>query len=319
MMKTSQNPKKYLRWLRWLGTILSSALFIWLLTQQDWETFWTILRSLPIWLLPAAFSLYFLGILGNSVRWYILLYVINQEISYRNILQITLAGNFASNFLPSTIGGDTVRMVGAARWVGWPVSVASVVVDRLLNAVVMVCFLPAFIKVFPTLTLSFGSLNSIHTAGPGFVKAGMVTSIFSKIPRFVKNGLSGIWDALRIWRHKPVSILIGFVISFLSRISVFVGIWILAQALEMRVTFLEVISVATITYLLSLLPISINGYGLREVTMTALYVQLGATLEQASTLVFITRFILMTETLPGALWISDKLIARDGKKGFYAP
>ncbi len=318
-MNLKQNSKKYLRWLRWSGTILSTGLFIWLLWQQDWSTFWSILRALPGWLLPAAFGLYFLGIIGNSIRWFILLYVNSRDISFRSILQITLAGNFASNFLPSTIGGDTVRMVGAARMVGWPVSVASVVVDRLLNAVVMLGFLPAFIKVFPTLTLSFGNIPGRKPTHPGLLLAGFFSRLVDTVKRILIKGFSGTWKALGVWRNYPGSILGGLFISLLSRLSVFYGIWLLGLGLKIDITFMEVVSIATITYLLSLLPISINGYGLREITMTTLYVQLGATLEQASTLVFITRFILMAETLPGALWISDKLVARTEKESSYVP
>jgi hypothetical protein len=63
--------------------------------------------------------------------------------------------------------------------------------------------------------------------------------------------------------------------------------------------------VTGITYLLTLLPISVNGYGLREVAITTLYLPLGASLEQAATLALITRFLSMLETLPGALWFSQ--------------
>jgi hypothetical protein len=39
--------------------------------------------------------------------------------------------------------------------------------------------------------------------------------------------------------------------------------------------------------------------------------QLGASLEQASTLALITRFFMLLETLPGALWLPQILPARD--------
>ena len=68
-----------------------------------------------------------------------------------------------------------------------------------------------------------------------------------------------------------------------------------------------------LTYFISMLPISINAYGLREVAVTALYMQVGASLEQASTLAVITRFMLLLETLPGALWLSE--IVTPEKKG----
>jgi hypothetical protein len=53
------------------------------------------------------------------------------------ILKIVLVGNFASNFLPSTIGGDSVSILSAARFAGWALSVACVIMDRVLNMIVM--------------------------------------------------------------------------------------------------------------------------------------------------------------------------------------
>jgi hypothetical protein len=66
-----------------------------------------------------------------------------------------------------------------------------------------------------------------------------------------------------------------------------------------------VMGVSAAAYLITLLPISVNGYGLREFTVTALYMQLGATLEQASTLALVMRFFSLFETLPGALWLTQ--------------
>jgi len=63
--------------------------------------------------------------------------------------------------------------------------------------------------------------------------------------------------------------------------------------------------VNAITYLLTLLPITFNGYGVREVLITTLYMALGATVEQASAFAFITRFFMMIETIPGAFWLTQ--------------
>jgi uncharacterized membrane protein YbhN (UPF0104 family) len=60
-----------------------------------------------------------------------------------------------------------------------------------------------------------------------------------------------------------------------------------------------------ITYFLTLIPISFNGYGVREFAMASLYSRLGASTGQAAMLALITRFFMLVETLPGALWISQ--------------
>jgi uncharacterized membrane protein YbhN (UPF0104 family) len=82
--------------------------------------------------------------------------------------------------------------------------------------------------------------------------------------------------------------------------------YLIAHQLGMNVSFWQVIGVQTVTYFVSQLP-SINGYGLREATYTTLYTALGASLEQASTLALVTRFISVAATVPGALWLSGSV------------
>jgi uncharacterized membrane protein YbhN (UPF0104 family) len=95
----------------------------------------------------------------------------------------------------------------------------------------------------------------------------------------------------------------SLLISWLSLLVVFLGVWILARGIQMPVSLLDVVAVSVIVYLLTLLPISVNGYGLREIVVTTLYLRLGASLEQASTLAIVTRFLSLAATLPGALWL----------------
>lgn len=299
-----------MRWVRWGGSILSTALFIWLLSRQDWPAMFATLANIPWWLFFGVFALYFSAVLGNTLRWFVLLRSQAIDIPYVEVLKVVLSGNFASNFLPSTVGGDTVRIVSAARFAGWSVSFASVVVDRLLNMFVM-----ATLLLFSW--LSFKGLGGLSLAAwnrGGYLFWGALLPLGRKLPGKIKSWLKKILSAFQVWRDKKGAVLWALLISYGARLFVFTAVWLLANGLDIPVTLFQVIGVGAITYILALLPISINGFGLREVSMTTLYVQMGATLEQASALVVITRFILMIETLPGAIWISDALDAAEARR-----
>lgn len=303
-----------MRWLRWGGTIISSGLFIWLLIQQDWVTLWKTTSHIPVWIFPLAFTLYFLGVLANALRWYVLLRAQEISIPYGEVLKIVLAGNFASNFLPSTVGGDTVRIVSAARFTGWSVSLASVVVDRLLNVFVMMALLPFSWFSFKAVGGLTSALLLSQMSKTEIWKAGLISSLLSGVSGRIRRWIKKIMDAFLVWKHRKDALVWALLISLTARLIVFSAVWILARGLNISVTVSQVIGVGAIIYVLTLLPISINGFGLREVTMTTLYVQLGATLEQAAALVVVTRFILMVETLPGALWVSDMVVTKDAEK-----
>ncbi len=294
------------RWLRWGGTLVSTGLFLWLLSRQDWRVLWSTVRRMDLWLLPLAAGLYFTAVLLNTLRWYLLLRVQPMNVRYTALLRIVLSGNFASNFLPSTVGGDTVRIVSTSQTTGWAIGLASVVVDRLINVAAMTALLPiSWFALQPVGWFSAAAAAIGRRGGSGY--GGLAAAWLVPLRKKVGGGLWKIRVALGMWRERKYVLLLGLLVSWLARLSVFSGVWILARGLGIGVNLWQVIGVGAVTYVLSLLPISINSLGLREVTMTTLYVQLGATLEQASALTVVTRMILILETVPGALWISDAL------------
>lgn len=289
-------------WVRWLGTAVATVLFFWLLLRLDWHATWANLNQLSIGLVLLALSFYYTGMLANAFRWYILLKTQVAGISLVEVIKIVFAGAFVSNFLPSTIGGDTVRVISIRRFIAdWEVSVASVVIDRLLNVLAMLVTLPFTWITFGAKILAILKLASITVMGLAVQESAQPV------------GSGGVWKrsfnrirrALALWKSHPWQLCLAFVIAWLSIFAIFCGVWVIARGLGIHVAIYQVIGINVITYLLTLLPISINGYGVREVAMTALYLQLGATLEQASTLALITRFFMLLETLPGAIWLAQ--------------
>jgi len=310
---TGQGSRKF-QWLRWGGTALSILLFIWLVSRQNWHEVWRYLQHLPFWLLPLALMFYLAGMVANAVRWYILLQAPKIRVSFWTTVKIVFTGAYVSNFLPSTIGGDTVRFVGLMHLTSdRAVGLASVILDRLIN-------LSAFLTVLPLSVVTFGSpatwlgsallggsplpIVAMAGAGPG-PKAGLLR----RVKRWIQRGR----EAFGIWLQRPRILILAFCVSWLSIFVVFIAIWLVARGLGIPVALYQVMGITGITYLLTLLPISVNGYGLREVAITTLYLPLGANLEQAATLALITRFLSMLETLPGALWLSQVVSGQVGK------
>ena len=287
------------------GTLLSGGVFLWLLAKQDWQQVLQSLENIPGWAILASFGFVLAGQLANSLRWYVLLRAQQIPISIPQTARIVFSGAFASNFLPSTIGGDVLRVVSLFRFSSSRlVAFGSVVLDRLLNVIAMLSFLPLSWYVFdvpgllsPT-SWQTGVMASLAWIGERW--AGKMRGLWRKF-------IGPVQTAFREWSRQPLSLLKALVISWISLIVVFIGVWIIAIHIGIPVALYQVAAISALVYLLTLLPISINGYGLREVAVTALYIQVGATLEQASTLALLTRVLSLLATLPGALWISQTL------------
>ena len=288
-------PKKIKKGLKFLGSILATFLFLWLLARQDWDAVLESLSHLSWSVVFFALGLYALGIFVNALRWKIILAGVDVNIPFDKILKLILTGAFSSNFLPSTIGGDTIRILGASKYSSKKVAFASVVLDRALNVLAMSAILPLSWNLYGAILLNI-PIFSTSTTEEHF-------SFFSFFS--LKKWLKPLLSTFLAWVNKPYTILLALVVSWLSLTFPFLAIWILALNLGIDVSLLQVIGTTAITYFLSLLPIAVNGYGVREIAITTLYTTLGASIEQATTLALITRFLMMLVTLPGIFWMSS--------------
>lgn len=306
--KWTQNTKK---WMRWGGTLLSGLLFLWIIRKQDWDLIIQSANQLSIILLLVVFFLNIGKLVINALRWYYLLQIVEIRLPLKQAIKIVFSGAFVSNFLPSTIGGDSFRFIGLLQFTtNRAKGGASVILDRLINMAAMLSLFPISVMVF-----SDSIDKMIHTgtfAWSIFPFLGMETrwvksnQFISKARNIAKKGL----NAFRAWFQRPYTLLLAFGISWLAILVYFLGVWLIAQDLGIEVKFYQVMGITVITYAITLLPISVNGFGVREIAVTTLYVQIGATLEQASTLAIITRFITLLATLPGAVWLSQIKLPR---------
>lgn len=298
--KPQDKKKKWLTYLRWGGTLLSLALFIWLISRQKWDVVLDKAAHIAPWAFAAVIVLYLLSYAFNTLRWCFLLWAQGTKISLWQAYRLNWAGYFASNFLPSTIGGDGFRMLAVHPYTGRKsVSIGSVALDRLINMAAMICLLPVPLFMFGK------ALGAMLT---GQAAAGSALALIpARLNALVEKYAPKLASAVKMWATNPLSFVYAFLAAWPSNLLPIAATYLLASQLGMHVSYWQVLSVQTVSYFLSLLPISVNGYGLREVAYTTLYASLGATLEQASTLALITRFSMVLCTIPGALWLSNSV------------
>ena len=145
---------------RVLGSILALALVIVLLEEEGDGQLFSALRRVSSGYFLAAVAALFISRLFAASRWHVLLKSAGLEISFLRSIMLTFTGNFSSNFLPTTIGGDVVRLAGAMQ-LGYDraICIASLVADRLIGLAGMSMALP--LGLTPVFTLGNGVSQSI--------------------------------------------------------------------------------------------------------------------------------------------------------------
>src|SRR5258706_571223 len=278
--------------IRWAGTLVSMALFLWLISRQQWDVVLAKATGIRPWIILLVLVLYLLSFGFNTLRWCILLWAQDVRITFWQAFRMTWAGNFASQFLLSTIGGDGLRMVGIFRYTDpKTIGIGSVIPDRIIKIAAMDCLTPG------TLLIFCSSLGKLFSRASFAAPLGWLQRQFGHyFPKVIA--------AFKTWAQRPWAFAYAFLAAWPSNLLPMAGSYFIARQLGMDVSFWQVIGVQVITYFITVLPISFNGYGLREVTFTTLYIALGASIEQASTLALVTRFLMLLATVPGAFWLS---------------
>ena len=293
--------------IRVVGTVIALALLVWLLAQQDWSEIWGNIQQIGLSRFLLAAMLLMLSRMAISLRWYALLRGAGEQSTYRASLRITFAGLFANNFLPSTIGGDGVRLAGGMQ-AGWngAVLAASLVMDRLVGMFGMATFLPFTIP----LALKYYSLG-IQKVAPVTAFSGMKVNdteevtLLGQLIKRIRRVLVRIWQTIILWVRRPSSLVLPILYNYGHVLLTFAMLWVLLKSLGAPLSYLETAGLWAAVYFISLLPISIGGLGLQEWAIWFAFHQIGGISEAHSlTLALLYRTLMMLSSLPGAAFVS---------------
>jgi uncharacterized membrane protein YbhN (UPF0104 family) len=300
------------------GTLVAVVLLVYLLSQQGWQEIAAAVGQIPAWRFVLALVLILISRLAVSGRWYVLLRSAGIGMSPGQSIRITFAGLFASNFLPTTIGGDVIRLAGAVQLnFDTVISAASLVVDRLVGMAGMAMILPFGLPRF--LMIEVGA-TSLFRSIPGRLVTSAAVLPLGKWWRTVLERSGKIFrkliKAISIWVGQPRALALSLLYSWVHMVCVFGAIWLFFGGMGQDIPFLLVGGLYSLVYFVTLLPVSINGYGLQEVSMTFIFsVVAGATVQSSLTAALLFRTAMMLGSLPGAIFVPGLLPGAKGKAG----
>ena len=285
--------------LRALGSLIAVGLVIYLISRQGWQEIAAAIARIELWRFILAFILTLISRLAVARRWHVLLRSGGINASWKQSLRITFAGLFANNFLPTTVGGDVARMAGALQ-MGFDaaVSAASLIVDRLVGLLGF-----AF-------TLPFGLQHLLAGGVPGLplTMLAVETSWNGRL----RNRISKIWvrlrKAIRLWATQPWALLSALGFTFVHMACLFATLFILLDGMHDPLPFWTVAGLQSLVYVVTLIPISISGWGVQEFSISYAFTALGG-VSPANSLVLalLLRTLYVLASLPGALVLSDVL------------
>lgn len=234
--------------------------FYFLYKLLDFKTVLFSLGNLNLALLGLSIFLIIPRQLLQSFRFQEILRVHNQELSFATINKDYLIGYFYNFFLPTSIGGDVARVISMSKNnIDKTTGVNYVLIERLIGlfSLSVIGFVSVFFGQFPKMIVGFMFLFFF-----GFILLFVIFNFFKEnalVVKFVKPQL------IESWKTKGLPIF-GYilVLSLVFQLfSIFV-FYLLAYSFGIKVSFLSFLVFLPIINIVILLPLSINGMGLRE-------------------------------------------------------
>lgn len=269
----------------------------------DWNR-WT-----PFWLV-GAFGLTGLSLVLGAVRWRQVTVALNLNVSRRRILSHFIAGQFVSNVMPTTIGGDVLRVARVAADTGnRPAGFASVIFERLSGWLV----LPLFTFLGLALNPPLARLGA--ASGTAIALACITLATFATLLYVVGHAATGRWLAgrtgigrylnamhlaLEALRAKPRAAVRLLAASFAYQLSVLLAVGCATEAIGIdEVGFTALLAFFPAVLMLQVLPLGIGGLGVREASLVLFLGAIGAPEEQAISLGLLIGLMILICSLPG--------------------
>lgn len=248
------------QWKFWLGVGIGSVFLYFAVRGLEWDKFWTALKVANYWWLIPGVAIYFIAVWVRAWRWHYLLRPI-KIIPTQKMFPVVAIGLAGNNIFPARVG-EVLRAVILKRREDVPVSasLATIIVELIFNAVVMMAFIFVNLPELAKLTSDSGFIGNIQTVAIWgtivffgalviFLLAAMWPLVTTKISmwfigRLIPNRfqtraimlMSKFLDGLASL-HSPINAFMVFFTSVVFWLLETGKYWFVMQAFEFHVSF----------------------------------------------------------------------------------
>jgi uncharacterized protein (TIRG00374 family) len=297
---------------------VSVALLILLLSRTDRAALTQRVRGADTFLLAAAVVLY-IGMLVISVwRWRVLLQAQGHVAPMAHLSASYLVATFFNNFLPSNIGGDVIRVRDSSRLTGsTTAALAIVAIDRVLGFGALYALAAlAFVLGGPTvrhltgarvvlggLGLFFAALGYVFFR-PGTARRLMAVFRLDRIP-WARDRFETVQAAVHVYRQELGAVWRAFAASLALQTMVVWYYYLIARALHIELALSACFLMVPLCTLVQTVPLSFNGWGIREGVFVHYFRQVGLPGDHAIAFSLVGASLIVLLSLSGAVvWTS---------------
>ena len=297
-----------------IKVIITIIFFVVILRNTDFDSTRSILIRADIMLVIFALTVLIVEVFVATARWFIVLNWLKVKISYSSALRYLWIGVFFNQALPSSIGGDAVRGYFLCKQSNCSMGEATVgvLLDRVVAMIslllLIICCLPFWFELVTNPVVN----NSILLLIAGLLICFIIGITLDFIPNKwitwkVVRGMFTLSQKSRRIIFSSHGLVLIF-ISFSIQLSFVFAVWILAFSMGLDVKFIDVLLIVPITNLITVLPISIAGWGVREAVIISGFGYLGINSEAALAVSIFYGLLILFSSIPGSIyWLKSRI------------
>lgn len=288
-------------------------LFLYIFRKVDFHQFGSILRNARLDVLTAGFLVLWLGHYICIYRWRMLMRPLMPVLSIANLFGIYCIGLFFNLTFPTVVGGDVVKMYYAGKpSKSYAQSFAATFLDRdagmlamMIIACVVILFYPMDVPGIPVAFIIWGT-SALFILGNVAIFAPYLHRLLTDfLRRLHLNRLAHKTDTISnvfliMGKHRYV-LLLSLLISLINQLMVASVTWILALGLRIKLPMYYFLVFVPVITLISMIPISLNGMGLREYAFMSLFGAVGISMASCIALGLLSSIIMILASIPGGV------------------
>ena len=246
----------------------------------------------------------------STFRWQRVVVLLSKKTfrpAYVRLFNLNFVSVFFNSCLPGTIGGDVVRaMLLKNSQLPMHLCFHSVIIDRLFALagvfVMVIISLPLMQQWITTLPTGALLVGAATAAGLGLLLLDKAPALLAPFAgnRMVTHA-ARLLENMRHVVFSPVESLVMLAQAVIAHACYCISIYWLAQNLGADLTLLESLVLTPPVMLLMMLPISVGGWGIREVSMVGFFSLVGIPNELALAVSVQMGVLTIIASLPGAL------------------
>ena len=309
-LRETAAPSRRRSLLLWLRILVSAVLLAVLVTKIHPENLlpehqhFSTLVFLVVGLLLTGF-----GVVLSAWRWQRVLRVFDADVPLRTLVSHYFAGQFVGNVLPSTIGGDVLRVSRGATSTGsGSVAFASVAIERLSGFIALPLLVFTGFLIKPSLIEGDHAWVALAIAGGTLVLLGVIL-VLAGSPRLAgrfkdhanwMRFIGAVHVGVDQLRRRPREALGILAAALLYQASVVAAVICAAHVLDLALPTAAIVAFVPAVAMAQTVPLSVSGFGVREGLLVLFLTPLGVSTGGAVALGLLWYAMLLVVSLLGA-------------------